>query len=103
MEDGKWKMRSEVVALKALSGDHGGENLGRYFIGCANVLGLFPNQDQLNVHMPSSTVSLWTTLHQTTRSVKQSNVCIPNVGLLGVLRRINYCGFSSIFFVLTIY
>lgn len=39
-DDGKWKMRSEVVALKALSGNHGGENLGRYFIGLCERVGI---------------------------------------------------------------
>ena len=39
-DDGKWKMRSEAVALKALSGDHGGENLGRYFISLCERVGI---------------------------------------------------------------
>jgi hypothetical protein len=33
VKDAKWKMLSEVVGFKAVSGDHGGDNLERYFMG----------------------------------------------------------------------
>ena len=29
----EWKMRSEVIGFKAISGAHTGENLGRYTVG----------------------------------------------------------------------
>jgi hypothetical protein len=44
VKDGKWKMRSEVVGFKAISGDHGGDNLGHYFMGLCDRVGIC-NQD----------------------------------------------------------
>jgi hypothetical protein len=38
--DGKWKMRSEVIGFKALSGAHSGENLGRYAVGLLDRVGI---------------------------------------------------------------
>ena len=35
-----WVMRSEVIGLRSVSGDHGGENLGRYFVGVCDRIGL---------------------------------------------------------------
>ena len=29
---GKWKMRAEVISFRSISGDHSGQNLGRYFV-----------------------------------------------------------------------
>jgi hypothetical protein len=40
VKDAKWKMRSEVVGFKAVSGDHGGDNLGRYFMGLCDRVGI---------------------------------------------------------------
>ncbi|KAF8224123.1 hypothetical protein L208DRAFT_1125075, partial [Tricholoma matsutake] len=40
VKDAKWKMRSEVVGFKAVSGDHGGDNLGCYFMGLCDRLGM---------------------------------------------------------------
>ena len=28
-----WTLRSEVIGFRSVSGDHGGENLGKYFMG----------------------------------------------------------------------
>jgi hypothetical protein len=39
-ETGKWVLRSEVIAFKGLSGDHGGENLGRYFVASCDRAGI---------------------------------------------------------------
>ena len=50
VKDGKWKMRSEVVGFKAISGDHGGDNLGRYFMGLCDRVGIC-NQDGSKVCM----------------------------------------------------
>jgi len=36
----KWKMRAEVIGFKALSGNHGGENLGRYAVGLLDHVGV---------------------------------------------------------------
>jgi hypothetical protein len=36
----EWKMRSEVIGFKALSGAHTGENLGRYAVGLLDRVGI---------------------------------------------------------------
>jgi hypothetical protein len=36
----EWKMRSEVIGFKALSGAHTGENLGRYTVGLLDRVGI---------------------------------------------------------------
>jgi hypothetical protein len=51
VKDAKWKMRSEVVGFKAISGDHGGDNLGRYFMGLCDRVGIC-NQDGSKVSIP---------------------------------------------------
>jgi hypothetical protein len=40
VKDQKWKMRAEVIAFKALSGAHSGENLGRYAVGLLDRVGI---------------------------------------------------------------
>jgi hypothetical protein len=40
VKDGKWKMRSEVIGFKGLSGAHSGENLGRYAVGLLDRVGI---------------------------------------------------------------
>jgi hypothetical protein len=40
VDDGKWKLRSEVVGFKGLSGNHSGDNLGRYLIGLYERVGI---------------------------------------------------------------
>jgi len=40
VKDGKWKMRAAVIGFKALSGDHGGVNLGRYSVGLLDRVGI---------------------------------------------------------------
>jgi hypothetical protein len=40
VKEREWKMRSEVIALKALSGAHTGENLGRYAVGLLDRVGI---------------------------------------------------------------
>ena len=35
-----WAMCSEVIGLCSVSGDHGGENLGRYFVGVCDRTGM---------------------------------------------------------------
>ena len=34
-----WEMRSEVIGFRTVSGDHGGKNLGRYFVGVSDRIG----------------------------------------------------------------
>lgn len=40
VKEGRWVMRSEVIGLRSVSGDHGGENLGRYFVGVCDRIGM---------------------------------------------------------------
>jgi hypothetical protein len=44
----KWRLRSEVIGFQAVSGDHGGLNLGRYFIGLCDRVGI-TNKDTSKV------------------------------------------------------
>jgi len=37
-----WEMRSEVIGFRSVSGDHSGENLGRYFVGVCNQIKITP-------------------------------------------------------------
>lgn len=37
---GTWKLRAEVIGFKSISGDHSGENLGCYFIGLCEHVGI---------------------------------------------------------------
>lgn len=37
---GEWKLEGRVIALRGLSGDHGGKNLGRYVVGLCDRVGL---------------------------------------------------------------
>ena len=36
----EWKLRSEVIGFKVLSGVHTGENLGRYAVGLLDCVGI---------------------------------------------------------------
>jgi hypothetical protein len=37
---GKWKLRAEVLGFRGVSGEHSGENLGRYFVGVCERVGI---------------------------------------------------------------
>ena len=54
VEDNKWKMQAEVVRFKAVSGDHGGRNLGCYFMGLCDRVGIC-NQNGSKVGVKSET------------------------------------------------
>lgn len=41
VRDSKWLLRSEVVGFQPLSGEHSGWNLGRYFVGLCDRVGIF--------------------------------------------------------------
>jgi hypothetical protein len=43
-----WVLRSEVIGFRTVSGDHGGENLGRYFMGVCDRIGI-TNTDRSKV------------------------------------------------------
>ena len=40
MKGGKWKLCTEVVEFKAVLGDHSSWNLGQYFIGLCDCVGI---------------------------------------------------------------
>lgn len=40
VKGGKWALRSEVVAFQGISGSHSGDNLGRYFMGLCDRVGV---------------------------------------------------------------
>ena len=37
-----WEMHLEVIGFRMVSGDHGGKNLERYFVGVSNWIGITP-------------------------------------------------------------
>jgi len=45
VKDGKWTMRSEVIGFQAISGEHSGWNLGCYFIGLCDHVGICNNKE----------------------------------------------------------
>jgi hypothetical protein len=47
----KWKMRSEVIGFKALSGAHNGENLGRYAVGLLDRVGIMDKNSSKARHV----------------------------------------------------
>ena len=48
IKGGRWKMRAEVIGFRSISGDHSGENLGRYFVGVCDRIGIM-GKDQSKV------------------------------------------------------
>lgn len=40
VKEGKWALRSEVVAFQGVSGGHDGNNLGQYFMGLCDCVGI---------------------------------------------------------------
>ena len=38
--NGEWKLRAEVVGFQPISGEHSGENLGKYFVGLCDRVGI---------------------------------------------------------------
>jgi hypothetical protein len=40
VKDDKWELRSEVVGFQGISGGHDGNNLGRYFMGLCDRVGI---------------------------------------------------------------
>jgi hypothetical protein len=43
-----WSMRLEVIGFRTVSGDHSGKNLGRYFVGVCDRIGIM-NMDRSKV------------------------------------------------------
>jgi len=40
VKEGKWKLRAEVIGFKAVSGNHGGKNLGRHTVSLLDCVGI---------------------------------------------------------------
>ncbi len=40
VDKGKWSLQSEVIGFQAVSGEHSGWNLGQYFVGLCNHMGI---------------------------------------------------------------
>ena len=49
IEAGKWKVQAEVIGFQSISGDHSGENLGRYIVGVFDWVGIM-GKDHSKVH-----------------------------------------------------
>ena len=49
IREGKWKVRAEVIGFQSISGDHSGENLGRYVVGVFDRVGI-TGKDHSKVH-----------------------------------------------------
>lgn len=45
VKDEKWKLRSEVVGFQPISGEHSGGNLGRYFVGLCDRVGIMSKNE----------------------------------------------------------
>ncbi|GLB39419.1 hypothetical protein LshimejAT787_0605810 [Lyophyllum shimeji] len=70
--NGKWRMRTEVIAFQAVSGDHSGLNLGRYFVGCCDRVGIMgKNGSKLQCATLDNTSSN-TTLCETVENIHKS-------------------------------
>ncbi|KAF8228769.1 hypothetical protein L208DRAFT_1125256, partial [Tricholoma matsutake] len=49
VKEGKWNLWSEVVGFMSISGDHSGWNLGQYFVGLCDHVGIC-NQDRSKLY-----------------------------------------------------
>lgn len=47
-EKKEWKLESNVIALRGLSGAHGGKNLGRYVVGLCNRVDLIGQKSKVS-------------------------------------------------------
>ena len=48
VEKGEWELRSEVVAFWGISGNHSGQNIGRYLLALAKHVGIIDeNQSKI--------------------------------------------------------
>jgi len=56
IREGRWMVRAEVVGFQSISGDHSGENLGRYIVGIFDRVGIM-RKDQSKVHEQTPSTS----------------------------------------------
>lgn len=43
-KEGDWLLEASVIALRGLSGNHGGKNLGRYVVGLCDRVGIIGDE-----------------------------------------------------------
>ena len=65
VKENKWLLRSEVVEFKAVSGDHSGWNLGRYFVGLCDGVGICQPT-------ASKVCGIWTLFDMTLQHVRKT-------------------------------
>ena len=56
IREGRWSVQVEVVGFQSISGNHSGENLGRYVVGVFDRVGIM-HKDQSKVHKQISSTS----------------------------------------------
>jgi hypothetical protein len=61
----KWRLRSEVIRFQAISGDHGGVNIGRYFVGLCDRVGITSSDKSKVNSSPSIAYPMNLTTHRT--------------------------------------
>jgi hypothetical protein len=105
VKDGKWKLWAEVVGFRGISGEHSGANLGRYFLGVCERVGIVNAQrSKVNTFQCDILITLFTwspvnssTLshlitHQTTQQhVRQLRHFTADENFDGTARKINFC------------
>ena len=47
VDEGKWKLCSEVIGFQGISGEHSGWNLGRYFLGMCDRVGICSTESKV--------------------------------------------------------
>jgi hypothetical protein len=100
VKNGKWKLRAEVIGFRGISGEHSGANLGRYFLGVCERVGIVNAQrskvtrfDVTNdnlIHMVNSFTLSRSTTHQTTQQhARQSRHFTADESFNGTARKTN--------------
>jgi hypothetical protein len=57
VKEKKWKLRSEVIVFQAISGAHDSDNLGRYFTGLCDRVGICSQKGTKVCHLSISDVT----------------------------------------------
>ena len=56
---GKWTLRTEVIGFQSISGDHSGQNLGRYIVGVFDRVGIMgKNHSKVRYSGPTLSMEL---------------------------------------------
>lgn len=127
VKENKWKMRAAVIGFKALSGNHSGENLGRYAVGLLDRVGIMDkksskacllspshdgnqitNSKKFLIAFISFTQQHWTTPAITTQLVRPLRISMFAEVLSGTVKNYNCRAASTtihyfLFFIEQIY